>query len=206
MCGIAGFANTSGAPLRDSTVLERMASVIRHRGPDDSGLYRHAGVELAHRRLSIVDLSLAGHQPMSNETGEVWIVYNGEIFNHADVRPELERASHRYRSRTDTETVIHAYEEDGPDCVKRFRGMFAFALHDQTKRRLYCARDRLGIKPLYYYWDGSLFAFASEIKALFEHTAISPAINEAVLPEYLACGYISSEETLCRGIRNLMTG
>lgn len=206
MCGIAGFADTRTPSGHDSGVLERMGSVIQHRGPDDYGLYREPGVELVHRRLAIVDLSPAGHQPMSNETGEVWIVYNGEIFNHAAVRPELERAGHRYRSRSDTETILHAYEEYGPDCVTRFRGMFAFALWDQTKRRLFCARDRLGIKPFYYYWDGSLFAFASEIKALFEHPAISPAFNDAALPEYLAFGYLSSEETLFRGIRKLMPG
>jgi asparagine synthase (glutamine-hydrolysing) len=206
MCGIAGFVQTSEAGHRDSAVLERMASVIRHRGPDDHGFYREPGVELAHRRLSIVDLSPAGHQPMANETGEVWIVYNGEIFNHAGVRPDLERAGHQYRSRSDTETIIHAYEEWGPDSVTRFRGMFAFALWDQVKRRLFCARDRLGIKPFYYYWDGSLFAFASEIKALFEHPSISPAFNDQALAEYLTFGYISSEETLFRGVRKLMPG
>jgi asparagine synthase (glutamine-hydrolysing) len=207
MCGIAGFLDirtpdaSGGAAL-----LERMAARIRHRGPDDYGVYRDGPVELAHRRLSIVDLSPAGHNPMSNENGDVWIVYNGEVFNHASVRPDLERAGHTYRSRSDTETIIHAYEEWGADSVQRFRGMFAFAVWDRSKRRLFCARDRLGIKPFYYYWDGSLFAFASEIKALFEHPAISPRFNDALLAEYLAFGYVSSDETLFRNVRKLMPG
>src|SRR5512140_1144219 len=145
MCGIAGFLNlrTPDSPCGGSSLLERMAARISHRGPDDYGVYRDGPVELAHRRLSIVDLSPAGHNPMPNETGDVWIVYNGEVFNHASVRPELERAGHTYRSRSDTETLLHAYEEWGAESVKRFRGMFAFAIWDKAKRRLFCARDRL---------------------------------------------------------------
>lgn len=207
MCGIAGFLNTrTTAPSHSPALLERMAAAIRHRGPDDYGLYRDGPVELAHRRLSIVDLSPAGHNPMPNENADAWIVFNGEVFNHASLRPELERAGHVYRSRSDTETILHAYEEYGVECVKRFRGMFAFAIWDAAQRRLFCARDRLGIKPFYYYWDGSLFAFASEIKALFEHPSISPQFNDALLSEYLAFGYISSPETLFRNIRKLMPG
>jgi asparagine synthase (glutamine-hydrolysing) len=204
MCGIAGFVNTDregGAP----GLIERMTNVIRHRGPDDSGFYPTGRGWLGHRRLSIVDLAL-GHQPISNETGDVWIVYNGEIFNHADLRPDLERAGHHYASRSDTETIIHAYEEYGPDCVNRFRGMFSFAIWDEKKQTLFCARDRLGKKPFYYYWDGRLFAFASEIKALFEHPSISPAFDESLLPEYLAFGYTSGVNTLFSGILKLMPG
>ena len=204
MCGIAGFLDTTTS--YPAAVLERMAGRISHRGPDDYGFYRDGPVQLAHRRLSIVDLSPAGHQPMQNETGDVWIIYNGEVFNHADVRPELEKAGHGYRSRSDTETLIHAYEEWGAQSVTRFRGMFAFAIWDKAKQRLFCARDRLGIKPLYYFWDGRVFAFASEIKALFEHPAISPQFNDANLSEYLAFGYVSSDETMFRGIRKLMPG
>ena len=143
---------------------------------------------------------------MSNEDGALWITYNGEIFNHADLRPALEQAGHQYRTRCDTETILHAYEQHGPDCVTRFRGMFAFAIWDKNTRTLFCARDRLGKKPFYYYWDGRLFAFASEIKALLEHPAISPRFEESLLSEYLNFGYCSGEQTLFSGIRKLMPG
>jgi asparagine synthase (glutamine-hydrolysing) len=204
MCGIAGFATTEpgrGAPA----LLERMMDAIRHRGPDDCGQYQDEFASLGHRRLSIVDLAL-GHQPLCNESRDVFIAFNGEIFNHADLRPDLERKGHRYSTRSDTETIVHAYEEYGADCVQKLRGMFAFAIWDQRNRTLFCARDRLGKKPFYYYWDGKLFAFASEIKALFEHPAISPKFQETLLPEYLTFGYSSGEETLFSGIRKLMPG
>ncbi len=209
MCGIAGYFETDSvrserAPTAHS-VLERMTDAIMHRGPDASGFYRDAGVFLGHRRLSIVDLA-TGQQPMTNEDSSLWIVYNGEIFNHASLRPELERAGHRYASHSDTEAVLHAYEEYGPDCLARFRGMFAFALWDRNKRTLFCARDRLGIKPFYYYWDGRLFAFASEIKALLEHPAISASLEDGALSEFLAFGYTSDDRTLFRNIRKLMPG
>lgn len=204
MCGIAGFLNTAGAPA-DARLVQRMASIIAHRGPDASGFHVRGEVALGHRRLSIIDLATGG-QPMSNEDDSVWITYNGEIFNHADIRPELESAGHRYKSHCDTETVVHAYEQWGDQSVTRYRGMFAYAIWDQNRRRLFCARDRLGIKPFYYYWDGRLFAFASEIKALLEHPEISPQFKDALLPEYLAFGYASGEETLFSGIRKLMPG
>jgi asparagine synthase (glutamine-hydrolysing) len=204
MCGIAGFASIQpeiGAP----ETLERMTGAIRHRGPDDSGFFRDEFVALGHRRLSIVDLAL-GHQPLGNETGDVWIVFNGEIFNHAELRPSLQQAGHRYATRSDTETIVHAYEQYGPAAVERLRGMFSLAIWDSKRKTLFCARDRLGKKPFYYYWDGRLFAFASEIKAIFEHPAISPRFHEALLPEYLTFGYTSGDQTLFSGIRKLMPG
>src|ERR1700682_4788334 len=204
MCGIAGYVAVEPASLQRS-ILERMTDAIRHRGPDDSGFYQDEYASLGHRRLSIIDVA-AGHQPMANEDQTLWISYNGEIFNHADLRPELVKAGHRYATRSDTETILHAYEEYGPDCLERFRGMFAFVLWDKRARKLFCARDRLGKKPFYYYWDGRLFAFASEIKALLHHPAISPRLEESLLPEYLAFGYISEERTLFSGIRKLMPG
>jgi asparagine synthase (glutamine-hydrolysing) len=204
MCGIAGFVSVRPSNLTHS-VAERMAGAIRHRGPDDSGFYHDEWASLAHRRLSIIDVA-AGHQPMCNEDGSVWIVYNGELFNHAGLRPALEQAGHRYRTRCDTETILHAYEQYGPDCVQRFRGMFALAIWDKNTRTLFCARDRLGKKPFYYYWDGSVFTFASEIKALLEHPSISVQFDDTLLPEYLAFGYISEERTLFSGIRKLMPG
>ncbi|HLY20541.1 MAG TPA: asparagine synthase (glutamine-hydrolyzing) [Bryobacteraceae bacterium] len=204
MCGIAGFVTRAPASQPDS-VLTRMADAIRHRGPDDAGYYRDPFAALGHRRLSIIDVR-DGRQPMSNEDGALWITYNGEIFNHAGLRPALEQAGHRYRTRCDTETILHAYEQYGPDCVTRFRGMFSFAIWDKNSRTLFCARDRLGKKPFYYYWDGRLFAFSSEIKALLEHPAISPRFEESLLSEYLNFGYCSGDRTLFSGIRKLMPG
>ena len=204
MCGIAGFVTRtpSFAPER---VLREMTDVIRHRGPDAEGFYHDAHAALGHRRLSIIDVS-SGQQPMFNETGDLCIIFNGEIFNHAQIRPELEEYGHIYRSRCDTETILHAYEQYGADCVRKFRGMFAFAIWNSTSRTLFAARDRLGIKPFYYYWDGQLFAFASEIKALLRHPAISARFDDSVLPEYLALGYTSDERTMFAGIRKLMPG
>jgi len=204
MCGIAGFVTRAPGASPDS-VLARMTDIIRHRGPDGSGYYRDPFASLGHRRLSIIDVA-GGHQPMSNEDGALWIVYNGEIFNHADLRPALEQAGHQYRTRCDTETILHAYEQYGPDSVTRFRGMFSFAIWNKDTRTLFCARDRLGKKPFYYYWDGRLFAFASEIKALLEHPEISPRFKESLLSEYLNFGYCSCEQTLFSGIRKLMPG
>jgi asparagine synthase (glutamine-hydrolysing) len=204
MCGIAGFL--TNVPGADSTsVLRRMTDILTHRGPDETGVYSDKYAYLGHRRLSIIDLA-TGQQPMPNEDRTRWISYNGEIFNHSDVRPELESAGHIYKSHCDTETILHAYEQFGPECLSRFRGMFAFVIWDSRAQTLFCARDRLGIKPFYYYFDGRLFAFASEIKALLAHPSIRTELNESVLSEYLAFGYISSEETLFRGIRKLMPG
>jgi len=204
MCGVAGFVTTT--PDSGSVAhLGRMTEALRHRGPDDFGFYHDQFAHLGHCRLSIIDVA-GGRQPMFDEARSLAIVYNGEIYNHADLRPTLENAGHRYRTRSDTETILHAYQEHGADCLELFRGMFAFAIWNGRDRRLFCARDRLGIKPFYYYWDGRLFAFASEIKALFEHPAISPALDEDLLPEVLAFGYASGDRALFRGIRKLMPG
>ena len=202
MCGITGLV-TLGRP--SDAVLKSMTAALHHRGPDDSGFYCDSMAALGHRRLSIIDVA-AGSQPMSNESREIWITYNGEIFNHTWLRRDLEQAGHQYKSHCDTETIIHAYEEYGSECVKRFRGMFAFGLWDREARTLFCARDPMGIKPFYYFWDGRLFAFASEIKALLRHPAISATLNEELLPEYLGFGYTSGEDTLFSGIRKLMPG
>lgn len=207
MCGICGVVFPKRAARRvNEAALVRMRDVLRHRGPDDSGLFIEEGVGLGHRRLSIVDVA-AGHQPMANEDGSLQIVYNGEVYNHADYRVELEARGHRYRTRCDTETIIHLYEEHGADCVRFLRGMFAFAIWDRNKRELFLARDRLGVKPLYYFCadDGSL-AFASEIKSLFESGLVKPEINFAALPDYLANHAPSGEETLFRGVRRLLPG
>src|SRR6478672_7792004 len=198
MCGIAGFVTDAPIPGSEG-ILRRMTDAIRHRGPDDSGFFSDGCAFLGHRRLSIIDVA-GGHQPMSNRSGSVWIIYNGEVFNHTELRPALEKAGYQYDSRSDTETILHAYESYGSDCVKQFRGMFAFAVWNKDSRTLFCARDRLGIKPFYYYWDGRFFAFASEIKALLEYPGISPDFEDSLLGEYLAFGYTSGDRTLFRGI------
>jgi asparagine synthase (glutamine-hydrolysing) len=202
MCGIAGYCSDR---LSDDRIIERMTGVLTHRGPDAGGHFHDGAVHLGHRRLSIIDLA-AGGQPMSNEDGAVWVTYNGEIFNHADLRPDLEKAGHHYKTRCDTETIVHAWEQYGEDCVTRFRGFFAFAVWDRNRQTLFCARDRMGIKPFYYYWDGRLFAFASEMKALLEHPEIGPKFHHEVLPEYLSFGYTCDDRTFFRNIYKLMPG
>jgi asparagine synthase (glutamine-hydrolysing) len=207
MCGINGiaFSSRSGRTV-DVRVLERMRDVIRHRGPDDEGIFVDGRVGLGHRRLSIVDVA-AGHQPMTNEDGSLRIIYNGEIYNHADFRASLEARGHVYRTHCDTETILHLYEEDGPRSVEHLRGMFAYAIWDSKRNELFIARDRLGIKPLYYVHtdDGSLY-FASEIKALLAARAIAPEINYRALPDYLANHGTSADETLFHGIKRLLPG
>jgi asparagine synthase (glutamine-hydrolysing) len=204
MCGIAGFLSRSSEP-NATAVLRRMTDAIQHRGPDAFGHFTDGPCALGHRRLSIIDPA-AGAQPMFNEDGRYVIVFNGEIYNHAEVAAELVRSGHVYRTHCDTETIIHAFEEYAAGALSRLRGMFAFVLWDRQTHELFCARDRLGIKPFYYYHANGIFAFASEIKALLEHPAISPQLDELVLPEYLAFGYGSDERTLFRGIRKLMPG
>jgi len=204
MCGIAGFLTAAAQPDHPA-LLQRMTALLAHRGPDDSGFFNDQHAFLGHRRLSIIDL-VTGHQPITNEDGTRWIIYNGEIFNHTALRPELEAAGHRYRTQSDTETILHAYEQYGADCLARFRGMFAFVIWDSARRTLFCARDRLGIKPFYYFFNGRLFAFASEIKALLAHPALRAELEETGLSEYLAFGYLSGEQSLFRGIRKLLPG
>jgi len=207
MCGINGIALSSRSGRRvEVGALERMRDVLTHRGPDDCGLFIDGGVGLGHRRLSIVDVA-SGHQPMTNEDGSLQIVYNGEVYNHADHRPGLEARGHVYATHCDTETILHLYEEKGARCVEDLRGMFAFAIWDARRRELFIARDRLGVKPLYYAHtaDGSLY-FASEIKALLEAGAVAPEINYAALPDYLANHAPSGEETLYRGVKRLLPG
>jgi len=204
MCGIAGYVVTRGPGYAPETLV-RMTNAIRHRGPDAEGFFHGDEAALGHRRLSIIDLAHGG-QPMANEDQSLWVVYNGEIFNHADLRPDLERSGHVFATRCDTETILHAYEQHGPRSLQFYRGMFAFALWNRASHTLFCARDRLGIKPFYYWWDGRLFAFASEIKALLAHPEISARLNQDAVAEYLAFGYGSNEQTLFHGIRKLMPG
>ncbi|HKR61723.1 MAG TPA: asparagine synthase (glutamine-hydrolyzing) [Pyrinomonadaceae bacterium] len=207
MCGINGIAISSRSGRRiDVGVLKRMRDVITHRGPDDEGLYVDDQVGLGHRRLSIVDVA-AGHQPMTNEDRSLYITFNGEIYNHADYRDELEAKGHVYTTHCDTETILHLYEEHGEDCVDYLRGMFAFAIWDKARRQLFIARDRLGVKPLYYVHthDGALY-FGSEIKTLLEAAALTPELNYTALPDYLANHGTSNDETLFAGVKRLLPG
>jgi asparagine synthase (glutamine-hydrolysing) len=201
VCGFAGildFERRDADPGR----LAAAAESLRHRGPDDAGFHREPGLGLAFRRLAIVDLA-AGHQPMCNEDGTAWIVYNGEIYNHAELRNELERRGHCYHTHSDTESILHAYEEWGDDCVTRLRGMFAFALWDRPRRRLLLARDRLGIKPLYYARTPSGLVFASEVKALFHFPEVERRVDGTALLEYLGVRYSCAPRTLFAGVLKL---
>jgi asparagine synthase (glutamine-hydrolysing) len=207
MCGICGIAVPENSNrVIDEQAIVRMRDKLSHRGPDDAGLYIDSMVALGHRRLSIVDLG-GGHQPMANEDGSIWIIYNGEVYNHAGFRSELEARGHTYRTVCDTETILHLYEEHGAGAVEYLRGMFAFAIWDKPRRRLVIARDRLGIKPLYYTLsDDGTIHFASEIKALVEARAIKPELNYDALADYAANRYTSGDETLFRGVKRLLPG
>jgi len=205
MCGIAGiFRYRSAAPVAAEVILA-MADTMAHRGPDDRGVYCRGPVGLGHRRLSIIDLA-GGHQPLANEDGSRWIVYNGEVYNHRDLRRDLERAGHSYRTCSDSETILHAYEEWGPQCVERLRGMFAFAIWEEPRRRLFIARDRFGVKPLYYADGGESLIFGSEIKALLASGEVEPRLRRDKIVEQLALGYLAGDETLLAGVRKLPAG
>ncbi len=205
MCGITGIVAREGLGPDDRDRVLRMRDIISHRGPDDAGVYVDAHAALGHRRLSIVDLA-AGHQPLSNEDQTVWIVFNGEIYNHGDVRPRLESAGHRYATRSDTETIVHAYEQWGAGAVDHLRGMFAFAIWDTARQRLLLARDRLGVKPLYWAKAGDRLLFGSEIKSILESGLIDVCANEEALPELLGTRYLSGTETLFKGVHRLQPG
>jgi asparagine synthase (glutamine-hydrolysing) len=205
MCGIAGmiFADSSYPP--DPAVLKAMGDAIAHRGPDAEGFWIEPGIGLAHRRLSIIDLA-GGDQPVGNETGSVQVVFNGEIYNYQALRRELEAKSHRFRTNSDTEVLVHLYEEHGPDMVGRLRGMFAFAIWDRSARKLLLARDRLGIKPLYFHRDGEKLLFASEPKAILAYPGFARSVDPAALEDYLAFGMVSGERSIFQGIQQLSPG
>jgi asparagine synthase (glutamine-hydrolysing) len=210
MCGIAGFVDERGADgargLERAAVLDRMCRVIAHRGPDDQGVMVKDGVALGMRRLSIIDLA-GGHQPISNEDGKVTVVFNGEIYNYRELRNDLEPRGHHFQTHSDTEAIVHAYEEYGEACVDHFRGMFAFALWDARQRRLFIARDRVGKKPLYYTVtpQGTL-VFGSELKCLLEHPEVRRELNPEALDLYFSFGYVPDPLSIFRGIHKLPPG
>lgn len=209
MCGISAILRTTGQQALDVKAIERMNDALMHRGPDGAGVKLFSGrtamVALGHRRLSIIDLT-GGHQPMANEDGTIWISYNGEIYNHAELRGELVACGHRFQTCCDTEIIIHAFEEWGDACVDRFRGMFAFVIWDSREERLFVARDRMGIKPLYYLHSNGNLVCASEIKAIVASGHCAPQLSLAALSEHLTFGYLCGNETLFQGIHKLLPG
>lgn len=202
MCGIAGIFNILGRPISISD-LKRMTDIIRHRGPDGEGFWTASFVGFGHRRLAIIDLSPLGHQPMQNDDGTLVITYNGEVYNFQTLRIELESKGYPFHSKTDTEVVLKAYQEWGKDCVHRFNGMFAFAIWDAKKSELFIARDRYGIKPLYYYFKDGLFLFGSEIKSILQYPGITVDVSIPALNEYFSFQNIFSDFTLFEEIRLL---
>lgn len=205
MCGICGIYNFGSLASVDASAVKSMCDSILHRGPDDSGIFVDGPIGLGHRRLSIIDIS-DGHQPMFNEDRTAAIVFNGEIYNYQDLRPDLEHRGHHFASHSDTEVIIHAYEEYGEGCVDLLRGMFAFAIWDARKHALFVARDRLGVKPFYYTVQESGFIFGSEIKAILANRIVRPSLNEAVLPHYFSNRFAPIGETFFQGIHRLPPG
>lgn len=205
MCGICGKLNFEQDAGVETSLLRGMLDTIRHRGPDDEGVYVTPQVGLGHRRLSIIDLK-SGHQPLSNEDGTVWIVFNGEIYNFQELRASLLSQGHVFRTHSDTEVIVHLYEELGPQCVERLRGMFAFAIWDERTKTLFLARDRVGIKPLYYCQTPKSLVFASEIKAILADPSVPREIAPEIIDRFLTFLYLPGEETLLKGIQKLSPG
>ncbi len=205
MCGICGKIDLTGKAVPQA-LLRSMTESFAYRGPDDEGFFFEGPVGLGHRRLSIIDLSPSGRQPMSNEDQTLWLVFNGEIYDFAETRKELVSRGHSLKSHTDTETVLHLYEEEGVACLKHLNGMFSFALWDARLQRLWLARDRLGKKPLVYYWDGKRLLFASEIKAILRDPEVPREIDFEALDLYLTLNYIPATWTIFKNIRKLLPG
>jgi asparagine synthase (glutamine-hydrolysing) len=205
MCGICGKMNFDPDAGVSPSLLRGMADTIQHRGPDDQGYFVSGQVGLGFRRLSIIDVA-AGHQPLSNEDGNVWIVFNGEIYNYRELRELLLAKGHVFKTHTDTEVIVHLYEEHGESCVEMLRGMFAFAIWDNRKKNLFVARDRVGIKPFYYWKSDRSFVFASEIKAILADPDVKAEVDPQVLDRFLTFYHVPGEETLFRNIRRLPPG
>ncbi|MFA6321527.1 MAG: asparagine synthase (glutamine-hydrolyzing) [Candidatus Omnitrophota bacterium] len=205
MCGIAGIFNLSGKPV-SQRVLKDMTDAVRHRGPDGEGFYTNGHIGLGHRRLSIIDLSPLGKQPMETADGKFVVAYNGEIYNFRELRAELENLGNRFRSKTDSEVLLYAYAQWGVGCLDRLNGMFAFAIWDNIKKELFLARDRYGIKPLYHWSDGNVFLFASEIKSFLKHPQFTAAVDHEVLLEYFTFQNTFDYKTLFKGVSLLPPG
>ena len=203
MCGIVGIWHLNKEPV-SLRLLQQMTDCIKHRGPDDEGHFVNNNLGLGSRRLSIIDLSPAGHMPMPNEDKTVWITYNGEVYNYRELSEPLKARGHQFRSKTDTEVVLHAYETYGPNCLNYFNGMWSFAIWDQNQQKLFCAIDRFGIKPFHYYFDGQIFVFGSEIKSVLLHPNVPKQVDDQTVYDYLALRHINhNDQTFFAGIKRL---
>jgi asparagine synthase (glutamine-hydrolysing) len=202
MCGITGIVYKDKCDCVDVAVLKKMCAAVHHRGPDESGIWAQGNVGIGMTRLSIIDVA-GGTQPIHNEDETIWIVFNGEIYNYKELRTDLEKRGHEFYTASDTEAIIHLYEEYGEDCVQQLRGMFAFAIWDKGTHQLFLARDRLGIKPLYYFFDGKRFIFGSEIKSILACNEVTREVNHPSLISYTAYGYVPDPETMFVGIHKL---
>ncbi len=205
MCGLSGIYNYKTLEPVSERLLKAMNDTLVHRGPDDEGFYVSNEVGLGHRRLSIIDLA-AGHQPMTNEDDTVWVAFNGEIYNFTDLHRWLEAKGHQFKTRSDTEIIVHLYEEKGEDCFRELRGMFAIAIWDRRKRKLVLARDRVGKKPLFYYDDGSRVLFGSEIKAILQVPGISRDIDIEALSDYFSFLYVPAPKSIFKKVRKVLPG
>ena len=205
MCGICGVVNIEHEDPVKLNTIKKMCDVITHRGPDDEGILIEDNVGLGMRRLSIIDLS-TGKQPISNENGTVWIVFNGEIYNHQELRYELEKKGHKFATKTDTEAIVHAYEEYGENCLQKLNGMFAFAIWDKRKQLVFLARDRIGIKPLYYFFDRKRLVFGSELKSILQAGDIPKRVDLQALDNFLTFEYIPAPLSIFQDIKKLPPG
>lgn len=206
MCGICGIYHVAREQAVDKHVLMEMARVMRHRGPDDEGFYIDGNIGLGHRRLSIIDLSASAKQPMTNEDDRLWITFNGEIYNYLELRQQLIGKGHQFRSHSDTEVILHLYEDYGAACVEKLNGMFAFVIWDTHSRTLFAARDRLGIKPFYYTFQHNTFVFASEIKSVLQSGVVLPVLNRDGFADYVTFQFCLGEKTLFQQIQKLLPG
>lgn len=205
MCGICGKLIFDKSCAIEPSLITTMLDTIRHRGPDDEGTYYSSSIGLGHRRLSIIDLS-TGHQPLSNEDSSVWIVFNGEIYNYKELHKDLESKGHVFKTKSDTEVIVHLYEQYGVSCLDRLRGMYAFALWDVKQKTLFMARDRVGIKPLYYWKNNNSIVFASEIKAILADPSVARELDLGMIDRFLSFYFLPGEETLFKGINKLLPG
>jgi asparagine synthase (glutamine-hydrolysing) len=205
MCGICGIFEYQRYTDLPGDLVHRMNQTMVHRGPDDGGVFVGPGIGLGHRRLSIIDLA-GGHQPMSNEDGTIWVLLNGEIYNYPELRAELLQRGHKFTTKSDTEAIVHLYEDNGEDCFAKLRGMFSIAIWDSKNRKVILARDRVGKKPLFYAADGTRILFGSELKALLAGGTLSREMDEQALSDYFSFGYIPAPKTIYRSVRKVMPG